>query len=69
MGIPPYGGMGVFSLLCVCLFAVLFVFLYGYGFLSGGKRYGREILHACSTTIAQNFVNFSLYSIFFIEYA
>ena len=27
-----------------------FLCLYGYGFLSGGKRYGREILHACSTT-------------------
>ena len=33
--------MGVFSLLCVC-------FLYGYGFLSGGKSSGREILHAYS---------------------
>jgi len=29
---------GILSLLCVCLFVVLFVFLYSYGFLSGGKR-------------------------------
>jgi len=25
----------------------LVVFLYGYGYLSGGKMYGRETLHAC----------------------
>ena len=33
--IPPYGSMGVFSLLCV--FVCLFVCLYGYKFLSGEK--------------------------------
>jgi len=33
--IPPYCSMGVFSLLFVCLFVC---FLYGYGFLGGGKR-------------------------------
>jgi len=32
--IPSYGSMEVFSLLCVCLF----ICLYGYGFLSGGKK-------------------------------
>jgi len=49
--IPPYGSMvGVFSLLCL--------FLYGYGFLSDGKRQGRETLHACSTTIWTGFLPF-----------
>jgi len=33
--IPPYGSMGVFSFLFVFLF---FFGLYGYGFLSSGKR-------------------------------
>ena len=43
---------GIVSLLClfVCVFLGLF-FLYCYGFLSGGKRQGREILHSCSTTV------------------
>jgi len=38
--LPPYASMGILSLLC--LFVVLsfcfLLFLYGYGFLSGGKR-------------------------------
>jgi len=42
----PYGGI---SVLQTDLFFVSF--LYGYGFLSGGKRSGRESLRACSTTI------------------
>jgi len=42
--------MGVFSL--------LFVFLYGYEFIGGGKRQVREILHACSTTIRTGLLPF-----------
>jgi len=38
--------------LVYCVFVCFFVcFLHGYGFLSGGKSYGREILHACWPTI------------------
>ena len=33
------------------VYCVFFVCLNGYGFLSGGKREGHEILHPCSTTI------------------
>ena len=39
-----YGG--ILSLLCV-----IFLYGYGYEFLSGGKRQRREILHACWPTI------------------
>jgi len=35
---PPYGSMGVFSLLYVCFFVRFFVCMYGYGFLSCGKE-------------------------------
>jgi len=45
--IQPYGSMRD-TWFTVCLF---FVFLYGYGFLSGGKRWGGEILHACWPTL------------------
>ena len=38
--IPLNGSMGILSLLCVILFVILFVSLYGYGFLSGGKNTG-----------------------------
>jgi len=48
--IPPYGSIGGYLVYCVFAifrhFVILFVFLYGYGFLSGGKGQGREILHA-----------------------
>jgi len=44
---------GICSLLCFCLF-----FLYGYGFLSGGKRLGREVSHACSTSIRTGLLPF-----------
>jgi len=51
--IPPYSSMvGILSLLCLCL--------YGYGFLSGGKRYQCETLHACSTTIRDEHLPFWL---------
>ena len=44
---PPYGSMEVYlSLLCV-FFVCLSFCSYGYGFLSGGKSQGHEILHAC----------------------
>jgi len=36
----------------------VFVFLYGYGFLSGGKRQLHEISHACSTTIREQLLPF-----------
>jgi len=36
--IPPYASMGVFSLLCVCMFVCLSFCMYDYGFLNGGKR-------------------------------
>ena len=35
----------------VFVFCLFFVCLCGYGFLSGGKRKGREILHAYSTIL------------------
>jgi len=36
----------------------LFVCLYGYRFLSGGKSYGREISHACWPTIRTGLLPF-----------
>jgi len=45
---------GILSLLCV----IYFFCLYGYRFLSGGKRQGGEILHACSTTIRTGLLPF-----------
>jgi len=41
--------VGILSLLCVCL--------YGYGFLSGGKKTA-ETLHACSITIRDEILPF-----------
>jgi len=37
--IPPYGSMGGYLVYCVCLF----VCLYGYRFLSGGKDRGMKL--------------------------
>jgi len=35
-----------------------FCFLYGYGFFSGGKSHGREILHACWPSIRTGLLPF-----------